>query len=162
MAMGQLLRTLQTHVHNIYPEIVLDTVDDAACRWLIAEHEHYGVVGGLCLHSDPLALSKMLPSTSKQFTKHNGWLATHLYFHLEDDVMQSMNDQQLNVFMKSFYKSLYENLAKIRDIFAVPYFCFIIDGDQHRAAQIIGLIPFENQLLLNKYHEYEAANQNLF
>lgn len=114
--------------------------------WLYARHPEYGIIGGLSLKPSEFngLLKKgddMLADFSGSSPK--GWSVTHLFFHLDDQVMDEMDDLQLKIFLGNFYGELYKSLLELSTAYNIPYFSIIASVSEHISAVQLGSLPFE-------------------
>jgi hypothetical protein len=133
--------------------------------WLIAKHPVYGVMGGMSLrptptddkvtycvdhsvHSNDRIVHLQRTQQNDVFARlstslHGGWMGTHLFFYLSDEIMDEMTDDALANCMRFFYAELYRALLDISFALDIPYFCLVSSPDEHAGATLIGQLPLE-------------------
>jgi hypothetical protein len=76
----------------------------------------------------------------------HSWVASHLFFHLPSDVMESLPDPALNQLMQAFYQGLYRALVEISNTLKTELFWVVSSLEQHLGATKIGGLPCTHSL----------------
>ena len=122
----------------------INTLRQQYSYWLVADHPEYGVIGAISLRpasvtntTSPI-IQELAPAIQK------GWVGHYLYFHLEDEFMDAMDDQTFRVFMHTFYYELYQAVKTVCSMNQVPYVCVFSNPDQYTGATLMGSLPFKD------------------
>ena len=106
------------------------------------QHPDYGEIGGYTLQSMNAALQKEIQNTFNLAVQSKySWLISDLYFDLDEEIMDKLNNQQLKTLLLDFYHSLYTLLEQTSHIYTIPYYCCVMQTHHYLGAKQLGLLP---------------------